>query len=295
MDNNSIHITIFTPTYNRASLLFNLYESLLGQTYKNFEWVVVDDGSLDNTSDLLEQWKSENRIKIKFEKQINGGKHRAINKGIKLAEGFLFFIVDSDDFLKPNSLETIIDKYTFAKQNYEIAGVAGRRQYKDGTIVGNQNFKTLVSNSIAIRYKHNVTGDLVEVYELEKFKTMLFPEFDGEKFCPEALIWNRLAVNNNLFFFNEGVYVTDYLEGALTANIIKIRRQSPKASMLYYSELEKYNIPLSQKIKANINFWRFSFTNSNSIIQNSKKVSPLLSIIGLPLGFLMAINDKRKI
>lgn len=295
MNKQNFTITIFTPTYNRASLLQYLYESLLLQTYKNFEWVVVDDGSIDNTFNLLQEWKSHNRIKLIFEKQINGGKHRAINKGLAIAKGKLFFIVDSDDYLLPNSLEKIIGKYAFAKKQYNVSGVAGRRQYKNGSIVGNQNFNTLISNSLDIRYKYKVTGDLVEVYELSKIKELLFPEFENEKFCPEALIWNRLAVCNNLFFFNEGIYVTAYLQDGLTANIIKIRKQSPQASMLYYAELEKSNIPTFQKFKANINFWRFSFSGPFSAYYNLKRVSTIYSTIGFFLGYMMSINDKRKI
>lgn len=295
MKNTVVNITVFTPTYNRIRLLERLYISLIAQTTKNFEWIIVDDGSSDTTEQEVNQWINEQKIVIKYFKQPNGGKHRAINKGISLAKGTLFFIVDSDDFLLPESLTIIIDRYNFAKNKYKVSGVVGRRQYDNGKIVGNQNFTELVTNSLDIRYKHNVTGDLVEIYELEEIKEFLFPEFDNEKFCPEALIWNRLAVKNNLFFFNQGVYVTEYLEGGLTANITKIRMQSPNASMLHYAELEQYSIPRIQKIKANINFWRFSFNASYSIEANSAKVSVINSIIGFPLGLMMYLKDRNKV
>jgi glycosyltransferase involved in cell wall biosynthesis len=287
-------ITVFTPTYNRLMLLERLYESLCKQTYTDFEWVIVDDGSTDGTDNKVEKWIAENKLTINYFKQFNGGKHRAINKGVTLSKGKLFFIVDSDDFLMPESLTVIINKYIFAKNRYKVSGVAGRRQYDNGKIVGNNNFSELVTNSLDIRYKHNVTGDLVEVYELEKLKEFPFPEIENEKFCPEALIWNRLAVKNNLFFFNQGIYVTEYLEGGLTANIVKIRKLSPNASMLHYAELEKYNIPWIQKLKANVNFWRFSLNGPNTILQNLSKAAKINTIIGLPLGFLIALNDKRK-
>jgi hypothetical protein len=151
-----------------------------------------------------------------------------------------------------------------------------------------------VSDSIRIRYTYNVTGDLVEIYELQKIKQYPFPEFEGEKFCPEALIWNRLALKFQLFFFNEGIYVTEYLPGGLTDNITKIRMQSPFASMLYYSELEKQKIPNSQKLKANINFWRFSYNNAQTIFAKSRKVSIFNSIIGIPIGYLMYLRQPLK-
>jgi glycosyltransferase involved in cell wall biosynthesis len=292
---SNTYITVFTPTYNRSELLVRLYESLKTQNNKNFEWVIVDDGSSDNTTELVELWQHEQKVQILYYKQLNVGKHRAINKGISLANGLLFFIVDSDDFLLPESIDIIINKYNYAKNKFKVSGIAGRRQYDKGAIVGSQNFKELVSNSLIIRYQHNVTGDLVEVYELAKIKEFPFPEYENEKFCPEALIWNRLAQKNELLFFNEGIYITEYLEGGLTANIVKIRRLSPKASMLHYAELEHYKIPWIQKVKANINFWRFSFTGPYTVFQNLKKVAILNSILGLPLGFFMALNDKRKL
>ena len=288
-------ITVFTPTYNRAYIIVELYKSLCNQSNRNFEWVIVDDGSTDNTQELITSFIDEKKIDIVYFKQANGGKHRAINRGVSLALGELFFIVDSDDFLLPGSIDIIINKYYFAKKNYKISGIAGRRQYRNGKIVGSQNFTYLVSNSLNIRNKHKITGDLVEVYELAKIKEFPFPEFENEKFCPEDLIWNRLAKKNELFFFNEGIYVTEYLEGGLTANIVKIRHLSPKASMLHYAELEHYNIPWIQKVKANINFWRFSFSGPLTIFQNLNKVAIKNTIVGLAIGFLMYLNDKIKL
>lgn len=286
-------ITIFTPTYNRAHLLNRLYESLLRQSCQDFEWVVVDDGSVDNTQNVIASFKSDNKISINYFKQENGGKHRAINQGLKLAQGELFFIVDSDDYLFDKAIEIVLLKYDTIKDNPNILGVAGRRMYENQIIVGSENFKELISNSIDIRFKHKVTGDLVEVFKTDLLKQFGFPEFDGEKFCPEALVWNRIAQKGQLLFFNVGIYITEYLEGGLTSSIVKVRQQSPNSSMLYYSELESLNIPFIQKIKANSNFWRFSFNAKTTFFQNLKKVNRMFSLIGFPLGFLMYCKDKR--
>ena len=100
-------LTIFTPTYNRAYILPNLYESLVNQTSKDFEWVIVDDGSTDETESIVKKWIAESRICIKYIKQENQGKHIAINTGTEHADGELFFIVDSDDSLKNHAVSTI--------------------------------------------------------------------------------------------------------------------------------------------------------------------------------------------
>ena len=89
-------VTVFTPVYNRKNLIGNLYQSLLSQTYKNFEWIIVDDGSTDDIDEIIKSYQNEDRILIRFIKQENGGKHRAINNGVLHAKGELFYIVDSD-------------------------------------------------------------------------------------------------------------------------------------------------------------------------------------------------------
>ena len=102
-------VTVFTPTYNRAYIISELYESLKKQDFTDFEWLVIDDGSEDHTEDLFKQWQNEyNDFPIRYYKVNNGGKHRAINKATELAKGELFFIVDSDDKLVSDALEKIV-------------------------------------------------------------------------------------------------------------------------------------------------------------------------------------------
>lgn len=286
-------ITVFTPTYNRANLLPRVYKSLLRQTNKNFEWVIVDDGSSDGTEAFINQCILENKIAITYYLQVNKGKHYAINKGLSFAKGILFFIVDSDDFLPADALELVINQYEKVKEDHSIAAVAGRRMYDSGEIVGSSNFDKLLSNSIDIRYKYDVTGDLVEVFRTDVLKQFQFPEIENEKFCAETLVWNRIAQKYKILFFNKGIYTTEYLPGGLTSNIVKIRMKSPLGAMLCYSELEGYSIPFAQKIKANINFWRFSFNSNKGIREKKGSVNSINSALGFPIGFFMYLNDLR--
>jgi glycosyltransferase involved in cell wall biosynthesis len=288
-------ITVFTPTYNRAALLPRLYESLCAQSHRDFEWVIVDDGSVDKSEEIIKEWVAAGLLTIRYFKQKNGGKHRAINQGLRMAIGELFFIVDSDDFLPKNALSNVIKQFSTVSGDTTVAGVAGRRMYDTGAIVGNSTFTKVLSNSIKIRYEHRVTGDLVEVFRTAVLKQFLFPEFPNEKFCPEALVWNRIAQQYKLLFFNEGIYVTEYLVGGLTSNIVRIRMQSPLSSMLCYSELSHCDIPILQKMKAVINFWRFSFnTTELSLFQKFSKVNFGLSSVGFFLGFALFLKDKNK-
>src|SRR5574344_1570411 len=129
-------ITVFTPTYNRGHLLQRLYESLCRQTFKDFEWLIVDDGSTDNTADIVKPFIDGKCIHVRYIKQENGGKHRAINHGVREAKGDLFFIVDSDDTIPNNSLNIIYHQYQAIKRNPIFAGIVGYIAHRTGEIVG---------------------------------------------------------------------------------------------------------------------------------------------------------------
>lgn len=288
-------ITVFTPTYNRAYIIEKLYNSLCHQTNENFEWLIVDDGSVDKTEFVVNQWITENKINIRYFKQINKGKHFAINNGVSKASGDLFFIVDSDDYLPNNSLERIDFYYQKYKNEPVFGGVSGRRAFFDGTIIGSPKyFEPIFTSIIDIRYKQKIKGDFAEVFLTSVLKEFPFPEIEKEKFCPEALLWNRIAQKYKLICFSENTYFCEYIPDGLTAKIVKIRMTSPIASMICYSELSCYNIPVLQKIKANINFWRFSFNSNLSFLKKIKMVNFFFSIIGFPIGLSMFVNDKIK-
>lgn len=288
-------ISIFTPTYNRAYIIKNLYESLKRQTCKDFEWLVIDDGSTDNTEELFASWTNEISFPIRYIKQENGGKHRAINRGVKEANGELFFIVDSDDYLREDAVETILEQYNNIRNDNSFAGVCGLKCYADGTKVGGgEDFGILDCSSLEFRYKHKVKGDMAEVLRTEVLKEYPFPEIDGEKFCPEAVMFNRVAQRYKLRYFYENLYVCDYLPDGLTAKITRIRMQSPVASMICYSELASIKIPYIQRIKAAINFWRFSFCSDEMFGRKLKRIG-VRWILTLPIGYMMYLIDKKQI
>jgi glycosyltransferase involved in cell wall biosynthesis len=283
-------ITVFTPTYNRRHLLQRLYGSLCCQTYRDFEWIIIDDGSSDNTEHVVNAFISENKIDIKYIQQENGGKHRAINHGVREAKGELFFIVDSDDLLPADSLETIYQTYKDIRNEKSYVGMSGLDGFADGRIIGSglpQN--TINCNSIEIRNKYHVTGDMSEVFRTDVMKEFPFPEVEGEKFCPEVLVWNRIAQKYKLRYINKIIYTAEYQQEGLTSNIVKIRMKSPIASMMCYAEMNRLNIPFAQKIKAAINYWRFRFCSDSGTI-------PALSSLWLftmPIGYMMHLSDKK--
>ena len=284
-------ITVLTPTYNRASLLINLYQSLIKQDFGDFEWVIVDDGSVDATTDIVNQFIQEGQIVITYIKQANGGKHRALNRGVKEAKGELVLIVDSDDSLPNKSLSIIYSHYLDIKDNSSIGGVCGLMAHHDGTIIGNRKICSSMNlSSIEMHYKYGFVGDVCEVFKTDVLREFPFPEIENEKFCPEALVWNRIATKYKLHYFNEVIYYRDYLDGGLTSKIVRIRMNSPIASMMCYAELNQLDIPFKDKIKAAVNYWRFRLCYSGS--RSYPNLPGLWNAIA-PLGWLMHLNDIR--
>lgn len=283
-------ITIFTPSYNRANLLYEAFKSLCNQTCKDFEWLIVDDGSTDNTKEVVQSFIKQNCIYIRYYKKENGGKHTAINYGVKKAKGELFWILDSDDGLPFDAVERVIG-YVEQMKETNSAGICGYMAHHNGKIIGCPVVKEpCVVSSLQMRYKMKLTGDMMEIFLTSVLREFPFPEISGERFCPEILVWYRIAQKYNLLLIPDVIYERDYLDGGLTDNIIKIRMQSPIGSMITYSELFNYEIPFLQKLRSAINYWRFAFCAT----ERKVKIYSWGKLLA-PLGWIMHINDKRKV
>lgn len=247
-------LTIFTPTYNRAYILEKAYKSLQYQSDKRFEWIIVDDGSNDNTKSLVQKWQAENNIfEIKYYFQKNSGKHIAINNGIEFAKGRVFLILDSDDYLRNDAVEIIIKYVDTINIKMHYGGVVGNRAYFDGEIIGSTFDGKYKDLTFFEREKNGITGDKAEVFFTDILRQYKFPKFANEKFCTEALVWNRIAKDGWVFrFFNENIYYTEYLDDGLTKKYWKLMYHNPKQAYVYYKELLKSNLYISIKRKIKI-------------------------------------------
>lgn len=291
-ESHTPRITIFTPTYNRAYILPRLYESLVAQTCRDFEWIVADDCSTDDTEVLLNRWAAEGRINMRcFRTTRNSGKHAAINRGVAEARTPWFFIVDSDDHLTEDAVEWAVRLTDKAAANPEIGGISGTRIHLDGTRIGSPaSFDDLECLPIELTLKYGITGDMAEIWRTDVLRSLPFPVFEGEKFCPEALIWFRISDRGlRVRYYCHPTYICEYLGDGLTASIVSQRARSPKASALYYSEMaHRPSISTAQHIKAAINFWRFARGSlASRIRQIGARALPFL-----PLGLLMRLRDR---
>ena len=291
-------ITVLTPAYNRASLLPRLYESLLKQTYANFEWLIVDDGSTDDTRAVVEEFLEKSLFPIHYYYKENGGKHTAVNIGVKEASGELVFIADSDDMLTREALQTVAEEYEQVAEDNNFCGVCGLDCDLNGKIIGSGLEREHIdANSLQLRMRYGVTGDLKEVFKTSVMREFPFPEIPGERFCPEALVWNRIARKYKLRCFNRPIYQVEYQASGLTSNIVRIRMQSPVASMKTYAEMLDMDVPWSQKIKAAINYWRFQACLTAEHAREVNAAIPTVSFVwywAKPLGLLMHWRDTKR-
>lgn len=283
-------ITVFTSTYNRACLLPRLYESLKKVVFKDFEWLIVDDGSIDGTRGLVDGWIKEKIIDIRYYYQENGGKHRAINKGAQLAKGEFFFIVDSDDTLPVDSLEIVNKWIDTVRDDEAFAGVCGVK--RDITGQDHSEFRFEVMDLTPFEIGEITREDKAEVVKTQILRNYPFPDIEGEKFCAEGLVWNRIGRRYKLRYFNEVIYNYEYLNDGLTFNSLLNRRKSPTYAVMVYREQLPYLCSMKRKLKVSCNYWRFFWL--------AKKISwserlPAYTYLMLPFGLLMIVCDSIKI
>ncbi len=217
-------ITILTATFNRRILLTRLFESLLCQRCLDFEWVIIDDGSTDGTEDEAQVMiqRALGIFTVRYFVKTNEGKHRAINFGVKKSLGEYVFIVDSDDMLPVNSIETILKWISEVDSDNMFAGVSGLKQMMDGRLLVEDRLpgRSYVDATNLDRDKYGLVYDCAEVYKTSVLEKYPFPEFEGEKFISEISSWNAIARDGlKLRWHFEPVYFCEYQRDGLSANI----------------------------------------------------------------------------
>lgn len=279
-------ITILTPTYNRGYILHKAYESLKWQTSKDFEWIVVDDGSSDNTEELVSLWqKEDNRFSIIYHKQKNGGKHRAVNKGVTLANSEYILILDSDDYLTPDALEKIHKWIETIKGIDDICGVVGEKGYENKKIDNAVSLKYLDITNLE-RKKYNLQSDKAEIYKTEIMKKFPFPEFEGENFLRESASWDRIAqAGYKLRFFNDVIYICEYIEDGLTKNTTDKTYAKNFNGFLYCTNLYLDTQPFIYRLNKYGHFYNVAKLKNISIKECVKMLSTNRFIFTLGICF----------
>lgn len=289
--------TVCTPTFNRASLLPRVYRGLLDQTFTDFEWLVVDDGSTDETGEVIKKWQSEAPFRIRYIWKENGGKHSAHNASVREARGKLFVMIDSDDWMLPRALEVMESAWRQIETREDYSGICCLFQYEDGTIVGDRFPKHgMESNAIDLRFNHGISGDKMGFTKTEILRRFQFPGDLGRNLIPESLVWNRISQQYQMRCTNDVVGVKEYQLDGLTDLSVLNSYRNPSAYYLLHLELLNGRVPLRFSNAARI---AISLAKCSTLAKKSPlAVKPLLyralTLSVMPLGLLLAFRDWRR-
>lgn len=237
----SYPVTVFTPTYNRAYILGDLYHSLQRQTCMDFEWLIVDDGSADDTKALVASWQGEeNPFPIRYVYQENGGKCRAINRGLKEADGRLFFTVDSDDYLTDDAIEKVNRWDGELPKDGHFCGYVGNRGITP-TQTPNRLFPGGYLDGTALDRYDQVDGERAFVFYTEIHRKYLYPEFPGEKFLTEAVTWDLMAHDGyKMRFYNDIIWIWEYKDDGLTRAGYRVFLENPQGTGLFFRQKAEF-------------------------------------------------------
>lgn len=289
-------ITIFTPTFNRAYCLHQLYESLISQTSKDFCWLIIDDGSTDETKKLVQTWVKEDKVEIQYHYKENGGMHSGHNSAYLLIGTELNVCIDSDDFMPNNAVELILCKWAQVKNDTEIAGIVGYDVYKDFTPVGTKLPKHLDKSTLSdLYYRYKVKGDKKLVLKTKLVQQFpKYPLFKEERFVPLHTLYLMIDQNYKFACLNEALCVVEYMPDGSSMNIFKQYKLHPRG--FRYSRIIELTYVKTLKIRI-IKVLHFIsstlFIGDNKFFENNPVKT--LTFFSLPLGFLFHLYIKFKI
>lgn len=227
-------LTIFTPTYNRGQLLKRLYEKLCEQSCKDFFWLIVDDGSSDETKTIVESFIKEEKLLIKYYYQPNGGKQKAVITALKLCETECFAFCDSDDWYLENTVLNFKKDYVKIKDNDKICGIVARRGNQDKEF---KHFKKIKCERMVLKLpvlytKYKFHAETCAMFKTEMLKQANYPDIE-QKFIPESYMFDKLSQKYEVLFINKPYSVTEYLADGYTVQSNKLYHDNPLG--VYYA------------------------------------------------------------
>jgi len=290
----SYKFSIITPTYNRASYLNNIYASLLEQDELDIEWIIVDDGSLDNTREIVSGFPKA--FEIKYIYQENRGKPGAVNAGVALADSLISIILDSDDIILPGILHEIWAFYDGEKKRFlgDCVSVSGLCIDHKGEIIGRKFPKDkFISNHIKCRFNKEISGDKCEFFLTCMLKKFPYPIFKNEKFITEALVWNRIALYHNTLYVNRIFEQKIYLPEGLSARGNELSAKNPLGWQLFFNEASITKFKLKWQLSHSSLYIKYAKINKQkNIFKNS--MNKYIFPFGLLLYYLKRVRSLFK-
>lgn len=293
--------TVFTATFNRANTLPRVYASLAQQTFRDFEWLIVDDGSTDGTRELVETWLAEPEFRIRYVHKPNGGKHTAWNTGVDLAQGQLFLSLDSDDACTPDALQVFHDVWESIdpRQREAFTGVCCLVMYPNGDVVGDRFPEDVFdSDSSALRFKYHIGGDKWGFHRIDVVRQFRFPEYEGLRYVPESIVWGRIASRYQERFINKALHIY-YQDADVRLSGPSWQDPRPRALGAQLTLEEQAGRWFVQDpvffLKAAANFSRNSWQTETGVVAQGRRLNGLtahaLWLTMLPVGWILYRRD----
>lgn len=278
-------LTVFTPAYNRAPLLSRLYESLCNQTCLDFCWIIIDDGSCDNTRELVQSWIAENKIPIQYEYKDNGGMHTAHNVAYRLIDTELNTCIDSDDYMPVDAVEKIVNFWKKYGSN-QVNGIIGLDADTQGNIIGSRLPDDRETMTVTDFYHFGGKGDKKLVYRTDVMKSLPeYPVFEGEKYVGLGYKYMLADLQRPMLLLNEVLVHVDYQPDGSSGTMWKQYGRHPQGFAFLRRETMKHHPYLKERFKAAVHHVSSClYINRNPIIDSPR---PLLSLLALPLGKLL--------
>ncbi|NDV78855.1 glycosyltransferase family A protein [Dysgonomonas sp. 511] len=289
-------LTVFTPAYNRAHTIWRTYESLCRQTSKDFIWLIIDDGSSDNTKELVDQWIEENKIPIRYIYQENQGMHGAHNTAYQNITTKYNICIDSDDYMPRNAIEEILNEIKPIDDNPTCAGIIGLDAIEDGSIIGTKIPEFLNQVKLNELYQlYKVKGDKKLVYKTDIVNSYPeYPVFKGEKFVP--LDYKYLLIDQDYYLkpVNKVFCIVEYLADGSTKNIFRQYKNNPKGFAFSRLSRIKYGLTFIERFK-NATHLVSSVIFIKDISYLAKVSNMKLIIASFPFGILLNLYIRLKL
>ncbi len=282
---NNKSLTIFTPAYNRAHLLPRLYESLCQQTCRDFCWLVVDDGSCDNTRELVKSWIEENKILIRYKYKQNGGMHTAHNVAYSLINTELNTCIDSDDYMPSVAVEKIVTYWKKHGSN-QVNGIIGLDADTQGNIIGCRLPDDKKTMTLTDFYHFGGYGDKKLVYRTDVMKALPeYPVFEGEKYVGLGYKYMLADLKRPMLLLNEVLVHVDYQPDGSSNTMWKQYARHPQGFAFLRRETMKHHPYFKERLKAAIHHVSSCiYLRRNPLVDTPCQ---LLSLLALPIGILL--------
>lgn len=287
-------LTIFTPTYNRATTLHLCYESLCRQTCRDFEWLVIDDGSTDNTRELVEQWQKEGKIPITYHHQENQGMHGAHNAAYRLIKTELNTCIDSDDYMPDDAVEKIIDFWK-TNGNSKVAGIVALDVDFNGQLIGTKFPPDIKQTTLSGFYCHGGRGDKKLIYRTEIINAYPeYPLFEGEKYVSLGYKYELIDQDYELLTMNEPVCCVNYQPDGSTKNMYRQYIRNPQG----FAFIRKQSMVLAPTARRRF-VEAIHYVSSSIMLRNKHFIKesprPWLVVCAIPFGILWHRYIKFKV